>query len=146
VVFLIDPKTGNITKWQYGKKTETQTGGGTQHSSLGEAIVLNTPISKEDVRKLKVGDVVLINGKMHTGRDNLHKYLIDHDSPVDLNGGIIYHCGPVMIRDADGNWRVHAAGPTTSSREEPYQATIIKKFGIRAVVGKAAWAKKPSKL
>ncbi|MEV3694351.1 FumA C-terminus/TtdB family hydratase beta subunit [Paenibacillus larvae] len=139
---LIDPKTGNITKWQYGKKTETQTGGGTQHSSLGEAIVLNTPISKEDVRKLKVGDVVLINGKMHTGRDNLHKYLIDHDSPVDLNGGIIYHCGPVMIRDADGNWRVHAAGPTTSSREEPYQATIIKKFGIRAVVGKGGMGEK----
>ncbi|NOJ74220.1 FumA C-terminus/TtdB family hydratase beta subunit, partial [Paenibacillus alvei] len=139
---FIDPQTGSITEWQYERESQTQTEGETKDSSFEDAIVLSTPLSEEDVRKLKVGDVVVINGQMHTGRDNLHKYLMDHDSPVDLNGGIIYHCGPVMIKDEEGNWKVNAAGPTTSSREEPYQATVIKKFGIRAVVGKGGMGEK----
>ncbi|CAM4516704.1 fumarate hydratase [Paenibacillus typhae] len=96
---------------------------------------LTTPISEEDIRSLRVGDVVILSGEMHTGRDALHKYLMDHDTPVDLNGAVIYHCGPVMLKDDEG-WHVKAAGPTTSIREEPYQGDIIKKFGIRAVIGK----------
>jgi fumarate hydratase class I len=82
-----------------------------------------------------VGDVVLLNGPAHTGRDALHKHLSTHDSPVDLSGGAIYHCGPVMLRSGEG-WRAVAAGPTTSSREEPYQAGILRRFGVRAVIGK----------
>jgi fumarate hydratase, class I len=73
---------------------------------------------------------------MYTGRDAIHKYLSDHDSPVDLNGQVIYHCGPVMLKDKEDVWHVKAAGPTTSIREEPYQGDIMKKFGIRAVIGK----------
>jgi fumarate hydratase, class I len=73
---------------------------------------------------------------MYTGRDAIHKYLSDHDSPVDLNGQVIYHCGPVMLKDKEGTWHVKAAGPTTSIREEPYQGDIMKRFGIRAVIGK----------
>lgn len=96
---------------------------------------LTTPISEEDIRSLRVGDVVILSGEMHTGRDALHKYLMDHEAPVDLNGAVIYHCGPVMLKDEEG-WHVKAAGPTTSIREEPYQGDIIKKFGIRAVIGK----------
>lgn len=94
------------------------------------------------MRSLKVGDVVLISGAMYTGRDALHKYLTNHDAPVDLNGQVIYHCGPVMLKDADGTWRVRAAGPTTSIREEPYQAGIIRKFGVRAVIGKGGMGPK----
>lgn len=78
---------------------------------------------------------------MHTGRDALHKYLMDHDAPVDLSGAVIYHCGPVMLKDEEG-WHVKAAGPTTSIREEPYQGDIIKKFGIRAVIGKGGMGEK----
>lgn len=100
-----------------------------------------TPITEEQIRALRVGDVVVINGEMHTGRDALHKYLMDHDAPVDLNGGVIYHCGPVMLKDEDG-WHVKAAGPTTSIREEPYQSDIIKNFGIRAVIGKGGMGTK----
>ncbi|MBT2292215.1 fumarate hydratase [Paenibacillus albidus] len=102
---------------------------------------LTTPISEEDIRKLRVGDVVILSGEMHTGRDALHKYLMDHDAPVDLNGAVIYHCGPVMLKDEEG-WHVKAAGPTTSIREEPYQGDIIKKFGIRAVIGKGGMGPK----
>ncbi|MCK9907065.1 fumarate hydratase C-terminal domain-containing protein, partial [Frankia sp. Cpl3] len=77
-------------------------------------IVLEAPITEEKIRSLKVGDVVIINGLMHTGRDALHKYLMDHDCPIDLNGGVLYHCGPVMLKDEAGEWHVKAAGPTTS--------------------------------
>lgn len=102
---------------------------------------LTTPISEADIRSLRVGDVVILSGEMHTGRDALHKYLMDHDTPVDLNGAVIYHCGPVMLKDDEG-WHVKAAGPTTSIREEPYQGEIIKKFGIRAVIGKGGMGPK----
>ncbi|AIQ51869.1 fumarate hydratase [Paenibacillus sp. FSL R7-0331] len=105
---------------------------------------LTTPVSEEDIRSLRVGDVVILSGEMHTGRDALHKYLMDHDTPVDLNGAVIYHCGPVMLKDDEG-WHVKAAGPTTSIREEPYQGDIIKKFGIRAVIGKGGMGPKTLK-
>jgi fumarate hydratase class I len=93
---------------------------------------------------LKVGDVVLVSGPMFTGRDAVHAYLMKHDPPVDLRGGVLYHCGPVVVKDANsaGGWRVTAAGPTTSIREEPYQAEILKRYGVRAVVGKGGMGAK----
>jgi len=135
---------GQIAGWLYKEGSSTlarQAGSG----QAGEAIVLRAPISEETIRSLKVGDVVLIDGAMHTGRDALHKYLMDHDSPVDLQGGVLYHCGPVMLQDEQGQWQVKAAGPTTSSREEPYQADIIAKFGLRAVIGKGGMGAKTLK-
>ncbi len=137
---LLDGQTGARKAWLYkDEKVKMPT---TTSSSFGEsAVVLKAPISEEQIRKLKVGDVVIIEGEMHTGRDALHKYLMEHDAPVDLNGGVIYHCGPVMLKDEEG-WHVKAAGPTTSSREEPYQAEIIKKFGLRAIIGKGGMGPK----
>ncbi len=102
-------------------------------------ISLTTPITEEAVRALKVGDEVQINGVIFTGRDAVHKYLHEGGElppGVDLKGGIIYHCGPVMMKQADGSWNCTAAGPTTSIREEPYQAEIIGHFGVRGVIGK----------
>jgi fumarate hydratase class I len=64
-----------------------------------------------------------------------------HDPPVDLRGSILYHCGPVMLKQGDG-YRVKAAGPTTSIREEPYQADIIGRYGVRAVMGKGGMGAK----
>jgi fumarate hydratase class I len=98
--------------------------------------VISTPLTEETIRSLKVGDIVLLNGTVHTGRDALHEYLVHHDSPVDLRGAALYHCGPVALKDSTGKWTMKAAGPTTSSREEPYQAYVIRKSGIRAVIGK----------
>ncbi|WP_044640783.1 FumA C-terminus/TtdB family hydratase beta subunit [Risungbinella massiliensis] len=139
---LIDSKTGEIENWIYPveeKKAAKETV--STQSKEGEMtgtreVHLTVPITEEQVRDLKVGDIVFIDGLIHTGRDQIHKHLMDHDAPADLNNGVIYHCGPVMLKDADGKWHVKAAGPTTSSREEPYQADIIKKFGIRVVAGK----------
>ena len=78
---------------------------------------------------------MLLSGVIHTGRDALHHYLMTHDSPVDLRGAALYHCGPVALK-RDGEWVVTAAGPTTSIREEPYEAEILRTFGVRAVIGK----------
>jgi len=143
---ILDAQTGQLKNWIYPQGSETVMEKIEQAEEVEAAprneIVLQTPISEEDIRKLKVGDVVIINGMMHTGRDALHKHLMDHDSPVDLNGAVIYHCGPVMSKNESGEWRVNAAGPTTSIREEPYQGEIIKKFGIRAVIGKGGMGAK----
>lgn len=140
----LNATTGEIEEWYYKDEGPSQMGRMKSEGIplTGREVVLTPPISEEQIRSLKVGDVVIINGDLFTGRDALHKYLMDHDSPVDLNGGIIYHCGPVMLKDKDGNWQTKAAGPTTSIREEPYQADIIKKFGLRAVIGKGGMGAK----
>jgi fumarate hydratase class I len=83
-------------------------------------------LSEEAVRALKVGDVVLIDGEMYTGRDaTCMPWLMKNPPPVDLHGAVLYHCGPVMLKQGE-QWVVKAAGPTTSSREEPYQADVIR--------------------
>ena len=108
-------------------------------------ISLTTPVSEADVRALKVGDEVAITGLLCTGRDAVHKYLHEGGQlppGVNLQGGILYHCGPVVIKDEQGNWKCVAAGPTTSIREEPYQWQIIRDFGLRGVIGKGGMADK----
>ena len=87
------------------------------------------------------GVVGLISGRMDTGRDAVHAHLMKHEPPVDLSGSVLYHCGPVVKKEGDG-WRVTAAGPTTSIREEPYQAEILRRYGVRAVVGKGGMGAK----
>jgi fumarate hydratase class I len=139
---LIDASTGDIKNWLYRDDSPAlRMAKGEGIKLTGREISLTTPLSEEQARALKVGDVVLLSGKMHMGRDALHSYLMTHDSPVDLHGSIIYHCGPVALQK-DGKWFLNAAGPTTSSREEPFQADIIKKFGLRGVIGKGGMGKK----
>ena len=146
---LIHPESAEVLEWQYrvpaaeADKMATPAG---QGAGTGRHVVLQAPISEAQIRELHVGDVVTIQGLMHTGRDAIHKHLMDHDAPVDLDGHVIYHCGPVAMKDAaTGEWTIKAAGPTTSIREEPYQADIIKKFGLRAVIGKGGMGAKTLK-
>nr|WP_310795826.1 fumarate hydratase [Heyndrickxia oleronia] len=143
----VNPETGDIQEWLYqdGEKIEFANEAENEVAATKEEtniITLKAPITEEQIRELKVGDVVRIDGRMYTGRDAIHKYLMDNEAPVDLNGQVIYHCGPVMAKDEEGNWTVKAAGPTTSIREEPYQGDIMKKFGIRAVIGKGGMGPK----
>ncbi|HYP14968.1 MAG TPA: FumA C-terminus/TtdB family hydratase beta subunit, partial [Bryobacteraceae bacterium] len=107
----------------------------------GREIVLTPPLTEQQMRGLKVGDVVIIRGEVYTGRDAVHAHLMKNAPPVDLNGAALYHCGPVMLKDGD-KWTVKAAGPTTSIREEPYQADVIKRYGVRAVIGKGGMGAK----
>ena len=102
-------------------------------------IQLTAPFTEEKIRALKVGDPVEISGVLFTGRDALHKYLHEGGTlppEVRLRDGLLYHCGPVVMKTPEGQWKVTAAGPTTSTREEPYQADIIERFGLRGVIGK----------
>jgi fumarate hydratase class I len=133
---VLDASTGKIKRWLYKDETPVLRMAKEEKLPLtGREASLTTPLSEEQVRSLKVGDVVLLSGAMHTGRDALHHHLLTHDSPVDLHGAVLYHCGPVALKQGE-KWTIKAAGPTTSSREEPYEADIIRKFGLRAVIGK----------
>jgi fumarate hydratase class I len=132
----IHPATGEITRWMFRDESPQRMAESEGLPTTGREFRFTTPLTEADVRQLRVGDVVSLSGALYTGRDALHKYLSTHDAPVDLNGQVIYHCGPVMLKDENGNWHVKAAGPTTSIREEPYQADILRKFGARAVIGK----------
>ncbi|MBP5670857.1 MAG: fumarate hydratase C-terminal domain-containing protein [Victivallales bacterium] len=104
------------------------------------------PFTEKDVRSLKLGDSVEITGTIFTARDAAHQYIVSHpilEEPApNLTNAVIYHCGPVVFRDADGKWHVTAAGPTTSSREEPYEAMLIERFGIKAIIGKGGMGPK----
>ncbi len=146
---ILDPETGEIKKWLYKDDEKIDFSKMKSEAPIEQKevrqVVLEAPLTEEQVRELKVGDVVIINGTIYTGRDAIHHHLMENDCPVDLNGQIIYHCGPVMLKDDEGNWHVQAAGPTTSIREEPYQGEIMKKFGIRAVIGKGGMGPKTLK-
>jgi fumarate hydratase class I len=133
---ILDAKTGAIKRWLYrDAKPVERMSRGEGFPLVGKEISLQAPISEETIRRLKVGDVVMVQGEMFTGRDAVHAYLMKHEPPVDLNGSVLYHCGPVVLKE-NGHWRMTAAGPTTSMREEPYQGEIIRRYGIRAVMGK----------
>lgn len=104
---------------------------------------INYPFDREEIKGLRVGDMVLLSGKLFTGRDAVHKRLHEGvPSPVDLAGQIIYHCGPVVIKNTFGKYEVKAAGPTTSIREEPYQWEVMRDQGIVGVIGKGGMGKK----
>jgi fumarate hydratase class I len=139
----LDASTGAITGWLYRdpQRPVEKMAHGEGFPLTGREIILRSPLSEADVRALKVGDVVLITGEVYTGRDAVHAHLMKNSPPVNMSGSILYHCGPVMLKDGD-QWKVKAAGPTTSSREEPYQADIIRNYGVRAVIGKGGMGKK----
>jgi len=120
---------------------------------------LSIPIPDKAIRKLKVGDPVSLSGVMLTGRDAAHKWMVEtfikasrepqgDDREVYqaikplLDGGAIYHCGPVVAGLETGEYRFVAAGPTTSIREEPYQGEVMQHFNVKAVIGKGGMGPK----
>ena len=123
---------------------------------------LTLPISDEEIRALNVGETILLSGVMMTGRDAVHKWINDtflaqKVEPTEddlavyeaikpiLDGGVIYHCGPVVSGVETGDYKFVAAGPTTSIREEPYQALVMKHFNLKGVIGKGGMAEKTLK-
>lgn len=105
---------------------------------------LRLPTDEATIRELNVGDFVEISGTMFTGRDAAHTYLMKEvrtEFIEMLRGRIIYHCGPV-VKKINGEWKFISAGPTTSIREEPYQADVFKRYGLRGALGKGGMGKK----
>jgi len=106
---------------------------------------LKLPVSEDAIRELTVGDFVELSGTMITGRDAAHKWLMDgfrEEVAPFFDGSVIYHCGPVVSQKPDGSYDFVAAGPTTSIREEPYQADVIERYGLRGVIGKGGMGPK----
>jgi fumarate hydratase class I len=103
---------------------------------------LTYPFREADVRALRAGDAVSLNGTIWTGRDRFHKHFADGGRlPVDFRDGALYHCGPVVVKSETGKvkgegWKVVAGGPTTSVRENAYEPDFIAKTGVRLIIGK----------
>lgn len=108
---------------------------------------IQTPISEPAVRELRVGDEVLLTGRVVLSRDMGHAYMVREKpewlKPI-LHEAVLYHCGPVVQRHEDGHWSFVSAGPTTSIREEPYQAEVIETYTVRGVIGKGGMGRKTS--
>jgi len=142
---ILDAASGAIKQWLYrdpDRPVERMVEGEGFPLS-GREIVLRPPVSEAEVRALKVGDVVLLSGQVFTGRDAIHAYLMKNPPPVDLSGAALYHCGPVMLKEGE-RWVTEAAGPTTSMREEPYEHEVIRRYGVRIVIGKGGMGPKTS--
>ncbi|MDH5461531.1 MAG: FumA C-terminus/TtdB family hydratase beta subunit [Candidatus Bathyarchaeota archaeon] len=107
---------------------------------------LKTPISEEDVRKLKVNDTIYITGIIFTARDEAHHRALEfHEKrkelPIDLRGLAVFHCGPIVKKKGD-EWIIVAAGPTTSTRMDLFEDEFIKNFRVRVVIGKGGMGKR----
>ncbi|MDR2883570.1 MAG: FumA C-terminus/TtdB family hydratase beta subunit [Deferribacteraceae bacterium] len=106
---------------------------------------LTTPISAETINSLNAGDRVLLSGRIITARDAAHKLMVekrpDFLRPY-LKESVIYHCGPIVSKNEDGTWKFVSAGPTTSSREEPYEADVMEEYNVRGIIGKGGMGQK----
>lgn len=106
-------------------------------------VKLKTPLLKEDIAKLNIGDTVYISGTIYTARDSAHKRMVEEGSPMDLEGAVIFHAGPIIQENRKGkdNFKIVAIGPTTSTRMNTYQPAVID-GGVKAVIGKGGMDEK----
>ena len=105
-----------------------------------------TPISEEEIRKLKVNDVLYVTGTMFTARDQAHKRALEYFKqgkplPINLEGLTVFHCGPIVKKKED-TWTIVAAGPTTSTRMDIFEDEFIKNFKVRVIIGKGGMGKR----
>jgi len=106
---------------------------------------LNIPVEDDEIKKLKVGDIIYISGKLFTARDEAHHMILEKDSiPFDPSEMGLYHCGPLMKKN-NGKWQVVSAGPTTSSRMELFEDRLLEKYAIKIVIGKGGMGKNTQK-
>lgn len=106
--------------------------------------IIETPLTEKTVRSLKLGDVVHLSGQIITGRDEMHLRALEHPDAAAkyINGSVIFHCGPIIV-ESDG-WDVIAAGPTTSARMNSTEPDVIRKYKVRAIIGKGGMSKETS--
>lgn len=96
---------------------------------------LETPLKDEDISKLKAGDTVYLTGKIYTARDSAHKRIIEEGAPMDLEGVVLFHAGPIIKEDENGEYKIVPVGPTTSMRMNPYEPEVLNR-GVKAIIGK----------
>ena len=106
-------------------------------------VKLKTPISSDETANLRIGDIVYISGKIYTARDSAHKRMVEEGSPVNINGAVIFHAGPI-IRKSGEKYEMIAIGPTTSTRMNPYEPKVLE-MGAGLIVGKGGMDEATSK-
>jgi L(+)-tartrate dehydratase beta subunit len=106
--------------------------------------ILTTPVEDEDLKDIKIGDIIYLNGTVVTCRDVAHRRLIEYgrELPVDLNGGCIFHAGPIVKKNENGKYEMVSVGPTTSMRMEKFEKEFIKETGVKVIVGKGGMGEK----
>jgi fumarate hydratase subunit beta len=105
----------------------------------------DVPVSAENIRKLNVGDIIYVSGKIFTARDEAHHMMLEKDNiPFDPSEMALFHCGPLMKKE-NGKWKVVSAGPTTSSRMEIFEDKFIEKYGINVIIGKGGMGERTEK-
>ncbi|HEC82386.1 MAG TPA: fumarate hydratase [Thermoplasmatales archaeon] len=107
---------------------------------------LNLPVEKEEIEKIRAGDIIYITGTVVTARDEAHKMAIEkhergEELPLNFSEVAIYHCGPIVKKENE-EWKIVAAGPTTSSRMELFEYEFIKRFGTKIIIGKGGMGAK----
>ena len=103
-----------------------------------DKIYLKTPITDDDINKLKAGDVIAISGQILTARDQAHKRILEEGAPIDIEGAVLFHAGPIIQEEDDSNgpkYKMVAVGPTTSMRMNPYEADVLD-MGAKIIIGK----------
>jgi len=103
------------------------------------------PVDTDEIKKLKVGDIIFVTGKIFTARDEAHHMMLEEKNiPFDPSEMALFHCGPLM-RKTDRGWNVVSAGPTTSSRMEIFEDKFLKKFNTKIIIGKGGMGNKTKK-
>ena len=108
---------------------------------------LNLPASKNEIKKLKMGDIIYVTGKIFTARDEAHHMMLEKGKnalPFDPSEMALFHCGPLMKKEG-GRWQVVSAGPTTSSRMEIFEDKFIENFGVNIIIGKGGMGERTEK-
>lgn len=105
--------------------------------------ILKTPVTAEDLKDIKIGDVLYLDGHIVTCRDVAHRRLIEYgrELPVDIAGGAIFHAGPIVRKLEDGTFEMVSVGPTTSMRMEKFEKEFIEQTGVKIIVGKGGMGK-----
>lgn len=110
---------------------------------MSEKKILTTPIKDEDLKDIKIGDIIYLNGYLVTCRDVAHRRLIEgkRQLPVDLKGKAILHAGPIIRKLDNGKYEMVAIGPTTSMRMEKFEKEFVEQTGVKLIVGKGGMGK-----
>lgn len=110
---------------------------------MSEKKILTTPIKDEDLKDIKIGDIIYLNGHLVTCRDVAHRRLIEgkRELPVDLRGGAIFHAGPIIRKLDNGKYEMVSIGPTTSMRMEKFEKEFVEQTGVKLIVGKGGMGK-----
>ena len=106
---------------------------------------LKLPANKDDIKKLKIRDIIYVTGKIFTARDEAHHMMLEKEKiPFNPFEMALFHCGPLM-KKANGKWQVVSAGPTTSSRMEIFEDKFLEKFGTNIIIGKGGMGERTEK-